>query len=344
MRACVRVYVYVYRKCASLPLLTPVSSPVPSFLPARSDELKELVKVSLQQAGVLGSIKAQLRAEVFKVVNNEQAGAGVPPAKLAALASSEGQVRGVSCSSCGCSAIARISVVVGAGATSCILTANVSLPVFQVAADLVREFLEHFQLHSTLAVFVPEANQENSYPGRAQLAQRLGIDADAGLPLLMAMMRQGGGAGRAGLAPAPATSRQAESSGPQGRSPARGSTQSQSAPADSKFAFGGADKGSLSDASPLPGAGKKGGDTSAENDSMSERVRKLQSLAQEGGERRSPQAENESDESLTRCRPLSFCPAGHSPSSACDVHVALTVFSPDSSPPQHNAETLRGPT
>ena len=37
------------------------------------EDLKELVKVSLQQAGVLGSIKAQLRAEVFKVVNKEQA-------------------------------------------------------------------------------------------------------------------------------------------------------------------------------------------------------------------------------------------------------------------------------
>lgn len=56
------------------------------------DELKELVKVSLQQAGVLGNIKAQLRAEVFKVVNKEQAGAGMPPAKLAALSTSEGQV------------------------------------------------------------------------------------------------------------------------------------------------------------------------------------------------------------------------------------------------------------
>ena len=55
------------------------------------DELKELVKVSLQQAGVLGSIKAQLRAEVFKVVNKEQT-ASAPPERLAAMATSDGQV------------------------------------------------------------------------------------------------------------------------------------------------------------------------------------------------------------------------------------------------------------
>ena len=56
------------------------------------DELKELVKISLQQAGILGSIKAQLRAEVFKVVNSEQGAAGEPRAALAAMATTEGQV------------------------------------------------------------------------------------------------------------------------------------------------------------------------------------------------------------------------------------------------------------
>ena len=115
------------------------------------DELKELVKVSLQQAGVLGAIKAQLRAEVFKVVNKEQASTG-GPAKLATMNTSDGQV----------------------------------------ATDLVREFLEHFELHSTLAVFLPEASLENGYPGRTQLAQRLGIDDESGVPLLMTMMKNGG--------------------------------------------------------------------------------------------------------------------------------------------------------
>jgi len=56
----------------------------------------------------------------------------------------------------------------------------------------VREFLEHFQLHSTLAVFVPEASLDGGYPGRAQLAQRLGIHGESGLPLLMSMMKKGG--------------------------------------------------------------------------------------------------------------------------------------------------------
>ena len=116
------------------------------------EDLKELVKVSLQQAGVLGSIKAQLRAEVFKVVNKEQAASAAPPPRLAAIASQDGQV----------------------------------------AADLVREFMEHLQLHSTLAVFLPEANLDEGYPGRAQLAQRLGLREEPGVPLIVSMMKQGG--------------------------------------------------------------------------------------------------------------------------------------------------------
>jgi hypothetical protein len=174
--------------------------------------------------------------------------------------------------------------------------------------DLVREFLEHFQLHSTLAVFLPEACLEGDYPGRAQLAQRLGIADESGLPLLMSMMKRGGGGGQAGASGRPATlspgtpspvERNAGAGGsPQVRKPAAGD-------ANNKFAFGsGADSkgglGSLADMPALPGAGKKSSASSTESDGMSERVRKLQSLAKEGSERRSPQDENESDESLTR--------------------------------------------
>ena len=52
------------------------------------DELKELVKISLQQSGALGSIKAQLRAAVFKVVNQE--GSSSPAPKESVLSTSEG--------------------------------------------------------------------------------------------------------------------------------------------------------------------------------------------------------------------------------------------------------------
>jgi hypothetical protein len=230
------------------------------------DELKELVKVSLQQAGVLGGIKAQLRAAVFKVVNNEQGPSG-SRAGLAAMATTEGQV----------------------------------------AADLVREFLEHFQLHSTLAVFLPEASLEGDYPGRAQLAQRLGIEDESGLPLLISMMKRkvGGGKGDASGRPtalSPGTPSPADrrvGGDPQpGRRP--------SGDPANKFAFGGgAEKGgleSLADMPALSGSGEKGSAKTAppESDSMTERVRKLQSLAQEGTDRRLSQEENESDESLTR--------------------------------------------
>lgn len=229
------------------------------------DELKELVKVSLQQAGVLGGIKAQLRAAVFKVVNNEQGAAG-PRAGLEAMATTEGQV----------------------------------------AADLVREFLEHFQLHSTLAVFLPEASLEGDYPGRAQLAQRLGIADESGLPLLMSMMkRTGGGEGGASGRPAalsPGTPSPVDRREGGDLQPGRGPSGDAN-----KFAFGGgAEKGglgSLADMPALSGPGKKGSAKAAppETDNMAERVRKLQSLAQDGSDRRSSQEENESDESLTRC-------------------------------------------
>jgi hypothetical protein len=230
------------------------------------DELKELVKVSLQQAGVLGGIKAQLRAAVFKVVNNEQGAAG-PRAGLAAMATTEGQV----------------------------------------AADLVREFLEHFQLHSTLAVFLPEASLEGDYPGRAQLAQRLGIADESGLPLLMSMMKRTAGGGEGGASGRPAALSPGMPSPVDRRvggdlQPGRGPSGDAN-----KFAFGGgAEKGGLGSFADMPalsGPGKKGSAKAAppESDSITERVRKLQSLAQEGSDRRSSQEENESDESLTRC-------------------------------------------
>lgn len=49
-----------------------------------------------------------------------------------------------------------------------------------LAADLIREFLEHFELHSSLSVMVPEANLDSEYPGRAPLAVRLGLDDSSG--------------------------------------------------------------------------------------------------------------------------------------------------------------------
>eukprot|EP00961_Rhodomonas_salina_P171772 2316354-Rhodomonas_salina.1 len=128
-----------------------------------TDELKELVKVSLQQTGVLSSIKAQLRvypadscgstltgrlqAAVFKVVNDEQSlkASNPPPA---VMNTSEGAL----------------------------------------AADLVREFLEFYKLHSSLAVLIPEAGLDQDYPGRHPLAARLGVPDDPGCPLLVRLL------------------------------------------------------------------------------------------------------------------------------------------------------------
>mmetsp|Transcript_12588 Transcript_12588/g.30905 ORF Transcript_12588/g.30905 Transcript_12588/m.30905 type:complete len:398 (-) Transcript_12588:382-1575(-) len=126
------------------------------------DELKELVKASLAQTGVLSNIKAQLRAAVFKVVNADEGEPPKPPSGKAAelLATSEGAL----------------------------------------AADLVREFLEYYELQSSLAVLVPEANLDDSFPGRGALADRLGLGDKENRPLLVellsAHMSRGAGGGR----------------------------------------------------------------------------------------------------------------------------------------------------
>jgi hypothetical protein len=270
------------------------------------DELKELVKVSLQQQGVLGGIKAQLRAEVFKVVNKEQS--GKRPRRLAAMSTQEGQVNRPRFCRAPPLTMSLADVVCG------FVSQCPWFAAWQVAADLVREFLEHFELHSTLAVFLPEASLEDGYPGRTQLAQRLGIENENGLPLLMSLMK----GGRVGAAPPSAQKVGTPTAGekgrlvplphsasPAGRSPAVDSAQQKSG--ESKFAFGaggpdGAEKtlGSLASAPPLPGmsAATKNGSGLAE----AERVRKLQELAalDDSAERRSLHDENESDESLTR--------------------------------------------
>ncbi|EKX52049.1 hypothetical protein GUITHDRAFT_101957 [Guillardia theta CCMP2712] len=111
------------------------------------DELKELVKGSLQQNGVLASLKAQLRAAVFKVVNDE---AGSSRSKSSAIMeSTEGAL----------------------------------------AVDLIREFMEFYELHSTISVLLPEASLEVDYPGRSPLAVRLGLEESSKEPLLIQMLR-----------------------------------------------------------------------------------------------------------------------------------------------------------
>lgn len=116
--------------------------------------LKALVQDALSQKGVLGKIKAELRASVFSVLHEQEIGTGkayLENQKLAAaLATREGQI----------------------------------------AVDLIREFLEFFNLEHTLAVFLPEANLPEKYAGREKLANELRISQNRQQPLLLGIVAQ----------------------------------------------------------------------------------------------------------------------------------------------------------
>ena len=85
-------------------------------------ELRDLVATTLENAGILGKIKAQLRANVY-------------------LALEEGDK------------VSSKSRLVNTKLTNYLNTTNGRL-----VASLVREFLEFFNLDYTLAVFDPETN------------------------------------------------------------------------------------------------------------------------------------------------------------------------------------------
>ncbi|KAL5457327.1 hypothetical protein EMCRGX_G034575 [Ephydatia muelleri] len=118
-------------------------------------ELRDLVTQTLENKGVLGKIRAQLRASVF-VALEEQESMKTPHAFVSRrlrdyLQTQEGQL----------------------------------------AAGIVREFLEHFELDFTRSVFDPETNILTSYLGRERLASTIGLDAERNdAPLLTQILER----------------------------------------------------------------------------------------------------------------------------------------------------------
>ncbi|XP_061195677.1 centrosomal protein 43-like isoform X4 [Saccostrea echinata] len=108
-------------------------------------ELRDLVAQTLEANGVLGKIRAQLRASVFLALEEQEQNQDKPfanPALRQYLSTKEGQA----------------------------------------VAGLVREFLDFFQLDYTLAVFEPEAGLGPNNGGRQQLAKELNILESDGPP------------------------------------------------------------------------------------------------------------------------------------------------------------------
>jgi len=120
-------------------------------------ELRDLVAATLENSGILGKIKAQLRANVY-------------------IALEEGEN------------VKNKSKLVNQNLIDFLSTTNGRL-----VASLVREFLEFFDLDFTLAVFDPETNigKDFKYRERSKLIDALGLTelTDRKSPLLSEIMR-----------------------------------------------------------------------------------------------------------------------------------------------------------
>lgn len=116
-----------------------------------------MVAQTLESKGVLGKIRAQLRASVFLALEEQEGSEGkitlVNPDLKKFIGTSEGRL----------------------------------------VTGLVREFLEYFDLDFSIAVFDPETNFSDKYPGRNNLARELKLsdaDSTAHSPLLAEVVKR----------------------------------------------------------------------------------------------------------------------------------------------------------
>ena len=118
--------------------------------------LKQIVSQTLEAKGVLGTIRAQLRAAVFTALDDQEKKVGVhlENPRVAAMNNS---------------------------------------PQGRLLNALLHEYFEFYDLDNTLSVFMPETNvSAQAYIGRAELAKRLGIEsrqeAKQETPLLLELL------------------------------------------------------------------------------------------------------------------------------------------------------------
>jgi len=124
-----------------------------------TEQLRDLVAATLEKEGILGKIKAQLRAHVYLSLEGESS-------KSKALAQESKNHK---------------------------LVAFLSNTNGRLVASLVREFLQFFDLDFSLAVFDPETNigRDVQYRERTKLCSALGLTelTDPEAPLLSEIMR-----------------------------------------------------------------------------------------------------------------------------------------------------------
>lgn len=196
------------------------------------ESLTSIVSSALEARGVLAKIRAELRANVFAAIHEEEPpDASAAPPTLAAVRTD---------------------------------------PTGQLALQLVHELLGACGLDYTASVFLPEAGTADAEaPNRAALAASLGLPAPAkdGEPLLVSLLRlhlddrppAAGGAGAACPAPAPASKPSAGTVGSSSRAPAGGGSSLGALPTlPAGRARGGGGGADISDLPPL-GGGMGGG-------------------------------------------------------------------------------------
>ena len=113
------------------------------------EDLKELIIQTLDAAGVLDKIRAQLRLQVFKAVQNDEGKLQNENSKPVKIAQS---------------------------------------PEGNLAAALFRDFLECYKMKYSLNVLIPEFHLPQSDDVRAYLTKELNFTPDAGEPFLTFML------------------------------------------------------------------------------------------------------------------------------------------------------------
>ena len=127
------------------------------------DELKNLVIQTLETNGILGQIRAKLRSSVFKVIDNND-----PSHKEKAMHWENPLAQKV-----------------------------LETTESELAADLIREYLEHYRLDYTLSILIPEANLKQEPMDREGLIKRAEVDrATDKEPLLVQILRERKAGGR----------------------------------------------------------------------------------------------------------------------------------------------------
>ena len=125
------------------------------------DDLKNLVIQNLEQEGTLGSLRAQLRARVFKSIEAQADSRQKQSAGFQMQSPSAQKIH--------------------------------DDPDAKLIALLIREYMEHYRLDYSLSVYLPEVVMQNAeIPDRKELAQASGLNPPSGgdeSPLLVQLLK-----------------------------------------------------------------------------------------------------------------------------------------------------------